>query len=46
MYKMVNISAEIWKKAKFSVMKIYDNNNVNKIVLLLLCNFDTKKMGR
>ena len=45
MYKMVDISAKIWNKAKVSVMKIQENNNVNKTVLLLLCIFDTKKDG-
>ena len=45
MYKMVDISAKIWNKAKVSVMKIQENNNVNKTVLLLLRIFDTKKDG-
>ena len=32
MYKLVDISAKTWIKAKVSVMKIHENNNVNKTV--------------
>ena len=39
MYKMVDISAEIWNKAKFSVIKIHENDDINKI----LCISDVKK---
>ena len=38
MYKMVDISAETWIKAKVSVIKIHDN--VNKKLLKLLCISD------
>ena len=43
MYKLVDISAKTWIKAKVSVMKIHENNNVNKTVLLLLCISDASK---
>ena len=43
MYKLVDISAKTWIKAKVSVMNIHDNNNVNKTVLLLLCISDSSK---
>ena len=36
MYKMVDISAKTWNKAEVSVIKIHENDNVNKTVLLLL----------
>ena len=39
MYKIVDISAKTWIKADVSVIKIHENDNVNKIVLLLLCIF-------
>ena len=42
-YKMVDISAETWNKAEVSVIKIHENDNVNKKVLLLLCSSDAKK---
>ena len=45
MYKMVDISAETQNKDKDSVIKIHENNNVNKTVLLLLCISDAKKDG-
>ena len=41
MYKMVDISAEISNKAKFSVIKIHENDDINKI----LCISDVKKNG-
>ena len=43
MYKMVDISAETWNKAGVSVMRILENDNVNKTVLLLLCISDIGK---
>ena len=43
MYKMVDISAETWNKSEVSVIKIHENDNVSKIVLLLLCISDAKK---
>ena len=43
MYKMVDISAETWNKSEVSVIKIHENDNVIKIVLLLLCISDAKK---
>ena len=43
MYKLVDIIAEAWNKAGVSVIRIYKNDNVNKTVLLLLCNSDMSK---
>ena len=43
MYKMVDISTEIWKKVEVSVIKIHENDDVNKTVLLLFCVSDAKK---
>ena len=43
MYKMVVISAKTWIKAEVSVIKIHENDNVNKTVLLLLCISDASK---
>ena len=43
MYKMVDISAKTWIKPKVSVIKIHENDNVNKPVLLLLCISDASK---
>ena len=40
---MVDISAETWNKAGVSVMRIHENDNVNKTVLLLLCISDVGK---
>ena len=45
MYKMVDISAETWIKADVFVIKIHENENINKAVLLLLCISDAKKDG-
>ena len=36
MYKMVDVSAETWNNA--GVLKTYENDDVNKPLLLLLCN--------
>ena len=44
-YKMVDISDETWNKSDVSVIKIHENNNVNKKVLSLLCISDAKKGG-
>ena len=41
MYKMVDISDEISNKAKFSVIKIHENDDINKI----LCIKKKKKNG-
>ena len=41
MYKMVEISAETWNKAK-AVMNVHENDNVNKTLFKLLCNPDVK----
>ena len=43
MYKMVDIIAEAWNKAVISLIKIHENDDVNKTVLLLLCISDVKK---
>ena len=43
MYKLVDIRAETWNKAGVSVIRIYENDNVNKTVLLLLCISDISK---
>ena len=40
-YKMVDISAEIWNKAKFSLINIHENDDINQI----LCISDVKKNG-
>ena len=48
MYKVVDISAETWNHATVSVirMKIHENEDVNKTLLLLLCISDiSKKWG-
>ena len=42
MYKMIYISAETWNKAKVSVINIYENYDVNKTFLKLLCISDVK----
>ena len=42
---MVDISDETWNKSDVSVIKIHENNNVNKKVLSLLCISDAKKGG-
>ena len=43
MYKMVDISAEAWDKAGVSVIKVHENDDVNKILLILFCIFDIDK---
>ena len=43
---MVDISAKTWNKAEVSVIKIHENDNVNKALLKLLCISDiAKKWG-
>ena len=43
MCRMIYISTETWNKSEVSVIKIHENDNVIKIVLLLLCISDAKK---
>ena len=43
MYKMVDISAETWNKAGVSVIRIHENDDLNKAPLLLLCISDISK---
>ena len=43
MYKMVDISVETWNKAKVSVIKIHENDNVNKTLLKSICISDVAK---
>ena len=40
---MFDISAETWNKAGVSVIKVHENDNVNKALLKLLCISDLKK---
>ena len=43
-YKMLDIiSSETWNKAGVAAIKIHENENVNKTVLLLLCISDSNK---
>ena len=42
-YKMVDISADTWNKAGVSIIKVHDNADVNKTLLLLLCISDIGK---
>ena len=42
-YKMVDISAETWNNAGVSVIRIHENDDVNKTLLLLLCISDISK---
>ena len=43
MYKMVDISVETWNKAKVSVIRVHENDDVDKTRLLLLCISDISK---
>ena len=43
MYKMVDNSAETSNKAEVSIIKIRENDNVNKTLFKLRCIFDSKK---
>ena len=46
MYKMIKISAETCSNAGVSVLKIYENDDINKALLLLLCIPDiSKRLG-
>ena len=46
MYKMIQISAETWNNAGVSVLKIHENDDVNKTLLLLLYISDiSKRLG-
>ena len=42
MYKMVGISAETWNKARVFLIKVHENDNVNKTLFKLLCISDVK----
>ena len=42
-YKMVDISADTWNKAGVSIIKVHDNADTNKTLLLLLCISDIGK---
>ena len=43
MYKVVDISVEIWNKAEVAVINIHENDNVNKTLFKLLRISDIKK---
>ena len=43
MYKMVDISAKTWNKTGVSIMRIHENDNVNKAVRSFLCISDVGK---
>ena len=43
MYKMIYISAETWNKAEVSLIRVHENDNVNKTRLLFLFFFDISK---
>ena len=43
MYKMVDISAEVWNKAEVSVIRVHENDDLNKTILKLLCISNAKK---
>ena len=43
MYKTVDIRAETWNKAGVSVIRVHENNNVNKTLFQLLCISDVEK---
>ena len=40
---MVDISAETWNKAEVSVIRVHENDDVNKTLLQLLCICDLSK---
>ena len=40
---MVDISTETWNNAGVSVIRIHENDDVNKTLLLLLCISDISK---
>ena len=43
LYKMVDISAETWNNAGVSVLRIHEDDDVNKTLLLLICISDISK---
>ena len=43
LYKMVDIRAETWNKTGVSVIRMHENDDVNKTLLLLLCISDINK---
>ena len=43
MYKVVDISAEKWNNTGVYVIRIHENDDVNKALLLLLCISDISK---
>ena len=43
MYKMIDIRVETWNKAEVSVIRVHENDNVNKTLLKLLCISDIAK---
>ena len=43
---MVDISAEKWNNTEISVIRIHENDDVNKALLLLLCISDISKRWR
>ena len=45
MYKMVGISTETWNKARVFLIRVHENDNVNKTLFKLLCISDVKKNG-
>ena len=45
MYKMVDISTEVWNKADISVIQVHENDNVNKKVALLCISDASKRWG-
>ena len=44
-YKMVDISVKTWNKARVSVIRVHENDNVNKTLFKLLCISDVKRDG-
>ena len=40
---MVNINSNTWNKAGLSVIRLYENDDVNKVLLQLLCICDLSK---
>ena len=43
MYKMADISTETWNKARVSVIRVHENDDLNKTLLQLLCISDIAK---
>ena len=43
MYKMVDINSNTWNKAGVSVIRVHENDDVNKTLLRLLCICDINK---